>query len=385
MIRCNTGSSILDDAFEAGKQAASKAKEGLSDIKMAFVYSSVAYASGDLLAGIKQELPNTPFIGNTSSAGVITPEGFISSDDGFVGIMAVSGDVEIGIAGGEKTGDPRECGKQLALQAMKNAGKTTAPDYFYMAAPPAEEEFFLAGVSEAIGRVPFFGGSAADNEISGAWELYTQEGHFSDGLVLAFFYGDMPMTNLFTGAYRETDNVGIITKVRDNRVLVEIDGEPALKKYASWAGVDPESLKGGELLVYTITSPLGVKDRMGKLTAIRHPMNGNDDYSMNIGANLAEKTAIIRMEGSVDGLISSAADKIRELIESAPTPPSALHLVHCGGRLVGIGNRRDEMAAAVLEAAGDIPFIMEFTFGEYGFVDDGANTVGGLMLSYTAF
>jgi hypothetical protein len=38
----------------------------------------------------------------------------------------------------------------------------------------------------------------------------------------------------------------------------------------------------------------------------------------------------------------------------------------------------------VKEAAGDIPFMVEFTFGEYGYEDDGNNTTGGLMLSFTA-
>ena len=384
MIQCNTGSSTLANAREAGKQAALQAKEGLSNIKMAFVYSSVDYDSDELIAGVAQALPQVPFLGNTSSAGVVTSDGFITSENGFVGVMAVAGDVEIGITGGPKTGDPRECGKQLAREAMKNAQKTSAPSYFCMAAPPAEEEFFLAGVSEVIGRVPFFGGSAADNAIAGDWKLYTQESAFSDGLVLAFFYTDEPMTNLFTGAYHESKDVGIITKVRDNRVLAEIDGEPALKKYAAWAGVDPESIKGDNLLVFTITSPLGVKDRLGRLTAIRHPMNGNDDYSMNIGANLAENTAIIRMEGSVDELIATAASTVSDLLAKSPTKPNGLHLVHCGGRLVGIGDRREEMVEAVKKAVGDIPFIMEFTFGEYGHEDDDCNTVGGLMLSYTA-
>jgi hypothetical protein len=39
----------------------------------------------------------------------------------------------------------------------------------------------------------------------------------------------------------------------------------------------------------------------------------------------------------------------------------------------------------VKKAAGNVPFIMEFTFGEYGYEDDGNNTTGGLMLSYTGF
>jgi hypothetical protein len=350
------------------------------------VYAGVQYDLGQLTKGVGEALPGVPLLGNTSFTGVITPEGFITGDAGFVGILALAGDdITVGVAGRAKGDCARETGRAAAQEAMKNAGKTCPPDYFYMAAPAGEEETFLKGVTDVIGRKPFFGGSAADNTISGEWKLFTKDAVFPDGITVAFFWSAKPVTNLFTGAYQETGDVGIITKVRDKRVLVEIDGEPALKKYAKWAGVDPESLKGGNLLVYTITSPLGVKDRLGELTAIRHPMNGNDDYSMNIGANLAEKTAVIRMKGSVDELIASGAATVEALKKKMTAKPAAFHLVHCGGRRAGIGDRIGELVAGVKKAAGDVPFIMEFTFGEYGWEDDGNNTTGGLMLSYTGF
>ena len=54
----------------------------------------------------------------------------------------------------------------LAKEAMEKAGQTAAPAYFYMVASPAEEEDYLKGIEDVIGRVPFFGGSAADNTVS---------------------------------------------------------------------------------------------------------------------------------------------------------------------------------------------------------------------------
>jgi hypothetical protein len=385
MLKSNVSSSTSAGAETAGREAAAKVKSGLADIKLAFAYASVAYDLGKTLAGIAEELPGVPIIGNTSFTGVVTPDGFIGGDDSFVGIMALSGDsLTVGVAGSAKEVDARTTGRAVALEAMKKAGRTTAPDFFYMAASPGEEEFYIKGISDVIGRVPFFGGSAADNTIAGEWSLYTHDAIFADGVTVAFFYG-ISMTNLLTGAYRETRDVGIISKVRDNRVLEEIDGVPAVKKYAQWAGVDPETLKGGNLLVYTINSPLGIKDRLGDLVAIRHPMNGNDDYSMNIGANLTEKTAVIRMEATVDELIETASSTLEKLKTKMDGKAAAYHLVHCGGRRAGIGDRIGEVAEAVKKAAGDVPFIMEFTFGEYGFEDDGNNTTGGLMLSYTAF
>ncbi|CAI3196312.1 FIST signal transduction protein [Clostridium neonatale] len=386
MLKVNVGSSILSCAKTAGKEAASKAKIGLDSIKMAFVYGSCDYNIDEMLSGVAEELPDIPLIGNTSFTGIITPEGFIGSEDGFVGVMALSDpDMIIGIASKERGASPVEDGKLIAAEAMKAANQNSSPNFFYMAASPAEEEFYLKGISSIIGRIPFFGGSAADNSISGNWKLYTDNSQFSDGVVIAFFYGDIKMTNLFTGSYRETDDFGVITKVDGNRTLVEIDGVPATKKYAKWRGIDMEAVTGGNLLATTITSPLGVKDRLGDLIAIRHPMNGNDDFSMAIGNNLSEKTCVIRMEATVDELISSTGETLKALIEKMDKPPIAFHLVHCGGRRAGIDSRIDEVAKLIKEAAGDIPFIVEFTFGEYGFESDNNNTCGGLMLSFTGF
>ncbi|MDR2648111.1 MAG: FIST C-terminal domain-containing protein [Clostridiales bacterium] len=385
-MKCTIGSSILSCARPAGKAAAEKAKEGVENAKLAFVYSSVAYDPESLLAGVKEALPGVPVIGNTSFTGVITPDGYITGDEGFVGVMLLSGgEFNVGVKGLAKEGCARDTGKKAAAAAVENAGASGAPDYFYMVAPPGEEEFFLKGISEVIGRKPFFGGSAADNTITGEWKVYTDAGVFADGVAVAFFYGGEPAVNLFTGAYRETDDVGIITKVYGNRILAEIDGVPSVKKYAKWRGLEPDALLGGNLLAATITSPLGIKDRLGDLTAIRHPMNGNEDYSMNIGANLAEKTTVIRMEATVDELIASASETLKALKAKMAVDPAGFLLVHCGGRRAGIGDRLDEVAEAVKAEAGDVPFIMQFTFGEYGFEDDGNNTTGGLMLSYTGF
>lgn len=385
MLKSNVGSCTVTNAYEAGKAAAAKAVQGLKGTKIAFMYSSVAYDQEELIRGVKEVMPGVPIIGNTSFTGVITPEGFITGD-AFVGIMAMADDeMTVGVAGMAKGECARSTGAEVAKKALAAAGKTTPPDYFYMVAPPGEEEFFLKGITDVIGRVPFFGGSAADNTISGDWMLFTDKGAFADGVAVAFFYTGKPFANKFTGAYRETNKSGIITKVSGNRVLVEIDGVPAVKKYAEWSGANPDDLLGGNLLAATICAPLGVKDRLGDLIAIRHPMNGNDDYSMNIGNNLATNTAVIYMEGSVDELIASTGKTLNETKEKLGVPAGAFHLVHCGGRRAGIGDRIDEVVEQLKKAAGDVPFIVEFTFGEYGYEDDGNNTCGGLMLSFTGF
>jgi hypothetical protein len=192
------------------------------------------------------------------------------------------------------------------------------------------------------------------------------------------------MYNVYTGAYRETKDMGLVTKVIGDRALSEIDGVPALEKYASWRHLNVNDLKGQALLVQSVVSPLGVKDRLGDLTAIRHPMSGNDDNSIGLGNKVVPGTAVIRMEASVDELIDSTGSTLKEL-RSHIDKPGAYLLVHCGGRRAGIGKRIGEVASQLKDAADGVPFLTEFTFGEYGQVEDDRNTCGGLMLSFTGF
>lgn len=386
MLKVKTGQSTKANAAEAGREAASYVKDEIKNMQMAFVYSGVQYDQKELMKSIEMELPGVPLIGNTSFTGVITPEGFTSSEDGFVGIMSLSDkDLTVGVASLEKEGTARETGHKVAEKALLAAGKKEAPDYFYMAAPSGEEEYYLKGITEVIGRVPFFGGSAADNTITGEWLVYTDDLVTADGVAVAFFYSDKPFANKFTGAYHETTNAGVITKIDGDRTLVEIDGVPALKKYREWTGASAEDVADGNLLGYAVCKPLAVKDRLGDLAAIRHPMNGNEDDSIAIGNNLAVGTAVIQMEASVDELIAAVGKTLEELKAKIGGPIGGLHLVHCGGRRAGIADRINEVTEQIKKSVGDIPFIVEFTFGEYGYEDDGNNTCGGLMLSFTAF
>ena len=359
MLKSKVGYSKIADAYEAGVETAKNSTDGISP-KIGLLFNSVGYDQKKLMEGIKSVMPDVDVIGCTSSAGIITSDGgYMVDEKGTAGMLTLD-DEELTVAcyGMPKGKSARETGR---------------------------EEEYIKGIQDIIGRVPCFGGSAADNTVEGKWSIFYNDTIFNDGVVAAFFYTGKDIATVYTGAYNETKDMGIITKLNDTRVLAEIDGVPATDKYKEWRGLDDEAVTGGNLLVTTIESPLGVKDRLGNLTAIRHPMNGNDDKSMNIGANLAVGTAVIRMEATVDELVNSTGNTLKELKKKCPNAGAYL-LVHCGGRRLGIGDERmKEVYDQLKKEAGDVPFLVAFTFGEYGYADDQANTTGGLMLSFTAF
>ena len=268
---------------------------------------------------------------------------------------------------------------------MNRVGTTFSPSYFFMIANPGEEEEYAKGIQDIIGDVPMFGGSCADDDLTGKWKIFTSDKIFSEGVAVAFFYTNKKIVNEYTGKYHETVNSGVITKIKGKRNLQEIDGIPAMKKYAEWAGFKTRELMGDKILTASILKPIGVKTPTGNITLIRHPMEGNADYSINLGNDLAVNTVAIQMQTSLDELVKAPKIVLRELKAKSNGNAAAYLFIHCGGRKIAIGDKIDEVAKLLKEEAGDIPYIMPFTFGEYGRAEHEANNMGGLMLSETAF
>lgn len=392
MLKSKIGYSINENSYEAGKETIKMITEELKNNKLCFLYTSEKNNIKEVINGIKDH-NNSPIIGCTSSGGVIIPEGIIQSENGFVTMMALSdSSMKIGVACHEAGKDARAIGRKVAIQAVENAKTTRAPAYFYMVASPKEEEEYLMGIQDVIGRVPMFGGSAADDNVDGNWKIICNEQVFSDGVAVAFFYTDNEIVTTFTGGYRETKNVGLITEVKEDRTLVTIDGISALKKYAHWINKSPSELKGEKLLKESITNPLGVKDPLGNLTIVRHPMFANDmgtkttnDDVIELGNKVVEGTAVVQLEATIDELIDATGKSLKDVRKRLYTEPAAYILIHCGGRKLAIGERLEEVHKQLVKESKGVPFITIFTFGEYGYDGHSANICGGLMLSYTAF
>ena len=86
------------------------------------------------------------------------------------------------------------------------------------------------------------------------------------------------------------------------------------------------------------------------------------DNSMNIGAKLEEKTAIIQMELTPDEMIAANPKTIKAVDEKIGGADS-FFLVHCGGRRLGLQLEAKEegIYPAVKEVTGDREFLMVFT------------------------
>jgi len=383
MPRAHVGWSKAACPVAAAKEAVGKALSGVTEPAVVLFYASAVYDQKELAAAAKEAAGNVPVMGGTSFTGVITPDGFIGGDEGFCGAIALGGCGLAVAAAGEERGEcPREAGRKAAAKAIAELGK--APSFFFMIAPPGEEEQYLKGIEDVVGRIPFFGGSSGDNDMSGKMKQYAEGVVVENGVAAAFFATTEKFANAYTGAYRNTGKCGVITKVEGRRLLVEIDGKPALDSVAAWMGKTPAELQGGNLLGATITAPLGVVDSEGDLVWVRHPLSGNPDGTMQIGNDLAEGTAVCLLEATRDELVESVPAAAKKALGDLGVPAGALLIVHCAGRAVGIGDRMEETVVKLKAACGDVPFLGILTFGEYGYAPWSRNGCGGLTLSFMA-
>lgn len=385
-MKVNVTWSTEDNAQVAGKMCAKKAVLDLIQTKIAILYNSTKYDSNNLLEGAKSVLGSAPIIGCTASKGIITQDGFVSSNKGFSGMMAIGDqDTEVSTAISEKKGTARQTGRNVAIKAKQKMDTDWAPAYYMIITTPGEEEEYLKGVQDIIGDVPCFGGVASDEDLSGKWNVYTEEAIVQNGVAVAFFYTNKHMKNILEGKFHETIHSGVITKVTDKRVIDEINGVPALKQYAEWTDNKVRDIKGVKLLEKSVLKPIGIKDLNGDFQLIKQLLNGNTDYSINISNNVSVNMCAIQMQISKDEIVNSTAVILRELKNENS---EAFLINHSLSRFNAIANSQDlvdKMIKKLKKEADGKPFLVAFTNGEFGKGKNSPNSCGNLMVSETIF
>jgi hypothetical protein len=104
-----------------------------------------------------------------------------------------------------------------------------------------------------------------------------------------------------------------------------------------------------------------------------------------LGNNIVEGTAIIQLEATDQELIDAAAETLKDVKKQMYVEPAAYLLIYDGARKMYLKEKIEELAKQVIKESRGVPFIMPFTFGEYGYDEHSSNICGGLMLSFTSF
>ena len=291
------------------------------------------------------------------------------------------------------TGDVRQHAKQVLQQAISNAQvEGRAPSMIWCYQAPGHEESILAGFADAVGTgIPVFGGSSADNDISGNWTQFSQDQYGSELLVVAVLYPSVLISGHFGSGYRLTGDTALVSKAID-REIIELDQMPAADVYRRWQGLPPFSpFMRTNVLSQSSFHPIGrIISGLDEspVTLLSHPAYVEADQRMGLFSTVQEGERVYLLAGNPTELAEKAGEVVavaaRQIIAQGQLPSAAV-IVFCGGCMLAIPEKMAEVLQGIRRQLPELPFVVTFTFGEQGFFADGTNRHGNLMVSAVVF
>ena len=389
--------SIQPELAESGKDSLCSVVEEIEAVglgKPDFV--SIHYGAGqnvsDLKAFMTEALPTTALHGGSSCLGVMSDQQMQPLDGNGLGAFVIfDPEGSYGSAAQSFDDSPEVAAQQAALMALEKAGRAgEVPDMVWLTVTAGHEEAVLRGLRAMFGEdLPVYGGTAADNDISGQWSLFGPEVVCHQGVVVSVMFPSGLISSSYNSGYAPLENQGIVTRV-DGRRLIEIDGQPAAAVYHRWTG-------GAVPIAYD--SPLSVLAEatfwpLGRVThevagvpfhLLAHPGIAHPDGSLEMFADLEEGDRLWQMHGSAHSLVSRAARVACFARGNLDCEPVGALVVFCGGCMLAVQDRMDEVKAGIDEHLNGMPWLGIFTFGEQGQLPGGPSRHGNLMISCTVF
>ncbi len=379
-----------DDAFRVGTQAAEKAVSSLKahPLSAVFVFSSVCYDLEELLRGIHSVVGEVPVLGTTTAGEICNGP----QQESVVVVALASPYLSVRAGVGEKVSkDWRRAVTQAVSapevqpffspqdntlwQELTRQGKAAFALLFSPGntrhADSCSYEILeeLKRLSE--GRLPIFGGGAADD-----WRMetnYVLHGRraVADGVLVAVFETELAFGLGLAHGFRPSSRRATVTRAQGHEVL-ELDGQPAAEVYARLLGTTRQALEGKHLTL-TTGRPAGSPDPYGQ-----YSINVASYFTAQGGVRFTrpvpEGTALTIMEVDEEDMIAAGEEALRKaLLRGEITDPTVTFVFSCALRPRILGERAREELSGMIEMMPEVPVIGFYSFGEQGLADDGVN------------
>lgn len=356
------------------------------------LHFGVGTAAAGLYTAAAARLATAALHGGSSCLGVMTQDGVNIASGAGLGAFAIwdaEGSYGTGSCDlGTDAGDAARQATEAALAMANRVGEI--PDLVWLTVTPGREEQVLDGIRAVIGnQTPIVGGSSADNDVSGNWAQFGPLHIHSDGVVVSVLFPSTSIASAYESGYAPTGDNGVVTRVHGRR-LFEIDGQPAASVYHGWTGSAVSVADDAPLSILAAATlwPLGRAERQIEgvpFHLLAHPAVANPDGSLDLFADVAEGDRLWQMQGSADSLVARAEWVARQARADASVHMAGALVVYCGGCMLAVRDRLDEVQQGVNAALGDVPWLGVFTFGEQGLPAGGVAKHGNLMISCTVF
>lgn len=361
----------------------------LEDAAWVALYCAVDVPIRPILEALRRANSGLAIFGATSFQGIFVPGGFKRG----VGLLIADKEDAIDIAVSlKKTGaaESAAAAQDACRQVARELGQK--PDVLLLHATPGFEESVLKGIRAVFGdEVPVYGGSAADDDITGRWQIFANGASANEGFVVAALRSKIPIRGAFLGGYLPTEFGGTVTRA-SGRTVQRIDGQPAAEVYNTWTQgkIAYELEHGGSVLLKTnlnpiarlMGEPLGMPRRL-----LSHPHFVNAaDASLSFFSEFTVGDRITLMTSTKNPLVTRVARSVQRARGTSGASTRAGLLVYCGGCLSVLLDRANDIAREFASELDGAPFIGLATFGEQGqFFDRTSSQHGNLMCTVLLF
>lgn len=346
------------------------------------------YSRIPLLCDMPLKSVAAQWIGGSSCLGVMTGEGVFLQQDSLALFMIHDEDGHYGSGSAVIEGaDIAKATHDALTLALQQAGRPfQVPDLVWCMQPPGTEEAVLKQIEQVLGKkVPVYGGSSADDDVSGQWLQYDGVTVHQEAVVIAVFYPSVAISHFFHSGYRPTEHSGTVTKVT-GRLLQEIDHQPAVDVYSRWLDRKISS----HYMQQTTLHPLGSVIEQSQLDLplymLSLPTHFHPDGAIELFAEVEQGKRLCLMTSEAPRLLSRTGTMCECARSVLPEQRvSGGIIIFCGACLLSIKDQMDLVHDNVQQALGGAPFLIAFTFGEQGYAVDQTNRHGNLMYATVLF
>ncbi|APW96686.1 chemotaxis protein [Halobiforma lacisalsi AJ5] len=379
-----SGVAVGDDGFAVGKEAATRAAEGLeTDGRVDFgqVFCSPEYDYDAVLSGIRSVVGDDVELIGSSSSGEFTEE---TSTEGSVTVALVASDSIRFFSG---IGTDLSAGVAAAVNEAVDGLPAAVEGYPHRSAIVLHDG--LAGVGDQVAvatqrnlghDVSFVGGSAGDDLAMEATHVFRNDTVASDAVVVGMLASTEPVTISVDHGHSPISEPMTVTNSEGGRVL-ELDGKPAfeawreaVEPYLAERGreIDVEGLEDGslELLGLLTEFEFGIEEGRGASDdgyKIRWPgLSLTTAGHLDFPVGVPEGTELRVMHSPKPEQIESARDTAREAVENAVASSSGIaggFVYDCACRSIILEDEFGEAVDAMADEL-EVPFTGIETYGE---------------------
>ncbi len=324
---------IVRTAHSARRACAAAAAEIAAGIRqdssaLTFVFASPRHDPATLARALDRELGSQRWIGCTT-AGEISPIGF---DDGTVAAVSIGGPVSWDAVLIRPLSTFTHLDGKRALRTLVE-GSDLAPEdlgadllgLLLADGLQMREEELMASLGVAAPALPIVGGSASDDFRFQSTAVFHGGRAHSDAAVLALVRFGVPTALLKAEHFQATGTRVVVTAADpEQRLVRELDGWPALRRYAELVGESPDALStSGRFL-----QPLAVQ--LDGEHYIRSIMRAEGD-ALRFACAIEEGVVLTLMSpGDLVGVTRKALDDARRAVGGTL---AAVLAFNCLGRL----------------------------------------------------